>query len=59
MLFLAHGLLKGRGAQVEAVPLDRLLGPAMTAAEGNLDDASSPLALSMARPHLEALRPSS
>jgi 8-oxo-dGTP pyrophosphatase MutT (NUDIX family) len=45
--------------EVEAVPLERLLGPAMTAAKGYLDDASSLLALSMARPHLEALRPSS
>lgn len=45
--------------EVEAVPLHRLLGPGMTAAEGYLDDASSLLALSMARPHLEALHPSS
>lgn len=45
--------------EVETVPLERLLGPAMIAAGGYLDDASSLLALSMARPHLEALRPSS
>jgi ADP-ribose diphosphatase len=45
--------------EVEAVPLERLLDPAMTAAKGYLDDASSLLALSMARPFLETLRPSS
>ena len=45
--------------EVEAVPLERLLDPAMIAREGYLDDASSLLALSMARPHLEALRPRS
>jgi len=42
--------------EVEAVPLDRLLVQAGVAGEGYLDDASSLLALSMARPHLEALR---
>lgn len=42
--------------EVEAVPLDRLLVQARVAGEGYLDDAGSLLALSMARPHLEALR---
>jgi ADP-ribose pyrophosphatase len=42
--------------EVEAVPLDRLLVGAISAGEGYLDDASSLLALNMARPHLEALR---
>lgn len=45
--------------EVEAVPLERLLGSTMTAEEEHLDDASSLLALSMARSHLEALGPSS
>ena len=41
--------------EVEPVQLDRLLATAITTAEGYLGDASSLLALSMARPHLEAL----
>src|SRR5215470_12351033 len=39
--------------EVEAVPLASLLIPAMTAGEGYLNDASSLLALNMARSHLE------
>jgi ADP-ribose pyrophosphatase len=45
--------------EVETVPLDCLLVPGMNAGTGYLDDASSLLALSMARPSLEALRPRS
>lgn len=43
--------------EVEVVPLDRVLVPATGAGEGYLDDASSLLALNMARPRLAALRP--
>lgn len=38
--------------EVEAVPLDRLLVPARGAGQGYLEDASSLLALHMARPYL-------
>jgi len=42
--------------EVETVPLDRALSPTAAAGDVQLDDAGSLLALSMARPHLEALR---
>ena len=41
--------------EVETVPLDRLLVPSAGVGEGYLDDASSLLALHLAKPHLEAL----
>ncbi len=43
--------------EIETVRLDRLLAPAPGARDGYLDDAGSLVALSMARSHLEALRP--
>jgi hypothetical protein len=41
--------------EVEAVPLASLLVPETTAGDGYVNDASSLLALNMARSHLEAM----
>jgi 8-oxo-dGTP pyrophosphatase MutT (NUDIX family) len=42
--------------EVEAVPLDRILDSRSAHTEDSLSDASSLLALNLARPHLDALR---
>jgi 8-oxo-dGTP pyrophosphatase MutT (NUDIX family) len=42
--------------EIDAVPLDRILGSGMTHTEDYLSDASSLLAFNLARPYLHALR---